>query len=414
MSFIGIDFGTSNSLTALAENNQIEFVRYPDGDLSNPTILYLPAKSKNFYIGNEAVELYLADLEENKISGRLMLSIKTLLPDDKFDYTMVAGHGRLTSEDLVARFLSVFKRRAERQFSRTFDRVVLGRPVEFSELAVKRLAKAASIAGFGEIVFWLEPVAAAMAYEMTANRDELICVVDMGGGTTDICVIETSRARSSSPDRLADIKAIGGIYEAGDELNSAIMKHKLAARFGAGSTFESLGKRLPFPAHIIHKLSRWHRINLLNTRGEKETLQAILPSSDQPEDVKRVLNLIDHHYGFELFRSIDAAKKHLSDEPQSAITFRPLDLREKITVSEFETIISATAHRTEKAILDCLSSASVVPKDIKRVILTGGTSQVPLLNRSVTKIFGEKKVLRPDYFSSVATGLGFAAARLNQ
>jgi hypothetical chaperone protein len=414
MQFIGIDFGTSNSLASLAKNNRIEFVNYPDDSISNPTILYFPAKSKQFYIGNEAVRRYLDNLEESGFGGRLMLSIKTLLPDAKFDYTMVEGHGRFTVEDLVARFLSILKRMAERQFSQEFDGVVLGQPVGFPELAVNRLERAAKIAGFKTVVFWLEPVAAAMAYEMTSTEDELVCVVDIGGGTSDVCVIETSSVRASMPDRLSDIKAVGGVNEAGDELSSKIMKHKLASRFGAGSTFKSLGKILPFPAHIIYKLSRWHRINLLNNRGDKETLQSIYPSSDRPEDVERLLNLINHHYGFELFRAIDAAKKHLSSSRQATIKFNPLDLSETVTLDEFEEMITSIAQKIEKSIHDSLAMAVVKPKDIKRVILTGGTSQVPLLNRSVIKIFGEEKILRPDYFSSVATGLGYVASRLNK
>jgi hypothetical chaperone protein len=417
MHHIGIDFGTSNSLACLVENSRVRFVNYPDDNISNPTVLYLPAKSKEFYIGNEAVERYLSHLEESSddggIAGRLMLSIKTLLPDAKFDYTLVAGHGRLAAEDLAARFLVVLKRLAERQFSRQFDAVVLGRPVEFSELAVERLEKAARLAGFKKVVFWLEPVAAAMAYEMTSNKDELICVVDVGGGTSDICVIETSRSRALSPDRFEDIKAVGGINEAGDELSSQIMKRKLAARFGAGSTFKSLGKTLPFPSHIVYKLSRWHRINLLKNQRDMETLHSIYPSSDRPQDVARVLSLIDHHYGFELFRAIDNAKKHLSENARAQIKFSSLDLNEEITIAEFEEMIAETAQKIEAAIFDCLSAALVTPKDIRRVILTGGTSQVPLLNRAVIKIFGEEKVLRPDYFSSIATGLGYVASRLN-
>ena len=86
---------------------------------------------------------------------------------------------------------------------------------------------------------------------MTATKDELICVIDIGGGTSDICVVETSPARSLLPDRLSDIKAVGGINEAGDELDSRIMKHQIAPKLGDGSTFTSLGKILPFPAHII-------------------------------------------------------------------------------------------------------------------------------------------------------------------
>lgn len=413
MQYIGIDFGTSNSLACLFKNNKIEFVKYPDNNISNPTILYLPAKSKQFFIGNEAVRQHLANLEESGVSGRLMLSIKTLLPDAKFDYTMVAGHGRLTAEDLVGKILTKLKQMAERQFSQQFDGVVLGRPVEFTELAVNRLEKAARIAGFKKVVFWLEPVAAAMAYEMTSTADQLICVVDIGGGTSDVCVIETSSARSLSADRLSDIKAVKGIYEAGDVLSSEIMKHKLAPRFGAGSTFTSLGKIFPFPAHIIYKLSKWHRINLLNNRGDRETLRSIFPSSDQPEDVERLMSLIDHHYGFELFQAIDAAKKDLSDKQKTTVKFSPLDLNEKITRKEFEEMIDSTVQKIEASIFDSLTAAKVKSEDIDRVILTGGTSQVPLLNRTVIKIFGEEKILRPDYFSSVATGLGYVASRVS-
>ena len=413
MRFIGIDFGTSNSLASLVVNNQIEFVRFPDGGISNPTILYFPAKSKQHSIGNDAVQRYLTNLEENNSGGRLMLSIKSLLPEANFDYTTVAGFGRLSAADLVAKFLNTLKQSAERQFGETFDGVVLGRPVQFNELAVARLEKAAQIAGFKTVVFWLEPVAAALAYEITSTRDELVCVVDIGGGTSDVCVIETSASRSFSPDRLADIKAVGGVYEAGDELNAQIMKHRLAPRFGAGSTFKSLGKILPFPTHIIYKLSKWHRINLLNNRGDKETLQSILPSSDRRQDVERLLNLINHHYGFELFRAIDEAKKHLSNNNRAVVKFNPLDLREAIAVGEFEAMIAAVADKITDSISETLQSATVKPQDIQRVLLTGGTSQVPLINRAVVKIFGAKKILRPDYFSSVATGLGYAASRLN-
>ncbi|HLM60231.1 MAG TPA: Hsp70 family protein, partial [Pyrinomonadaceae bacterium] len=87
------------------------------------------------------------------------------------------------------------------------------------------------------------------------------------------------------------------------------------------------------------------------------------------------------------------------------------DLSEEITLSEFEEMIVSTAQKIERSIEDCLAAAAVTPRQISRVILTGGTSQTPLLNRTVIKIFGEEKILRPDYFSSVATGLGHVASR---
>jgi len=412
MNFIGIDFGTSNSLGALARNDEIEFVKYPDGATSNPTILYFPLKSKQHYIGNDAVYRYLEHLEESQDAGRLMLSIKTLLPEANFDYTTVVGFGNQKAEDLAARFIGTLKEYAERQFSIEFDGVVLGRPVNFNDLALERLERAARQVGFKEVVFWLEPVAAALAHEMTATEDELICVVDLGGGTSDICIIETSPQRSFQAERARDIKAVSGVNQAGDEFNSRIMRERLAAKFGAGSTFVSLGKELPFPIHLIEKISKWHRINLLkNSRNISDILE-ISRSSDRPEDVSRLLNLIRHHYGFELFQSIDTAKKNLSGEAHEAyVKFRPLDLNEKMTIDEFESLAAPVAEKIEQAINESLNLASVKPENIRRVLLTGGTSQIPLLSRMVTKIFGAEKIIRPDYFSSVASGLGLVASR---
>ncbi len=410
MNFIGIDFGTSNSLASLFENNKFEFVKFPDDNISNPTILYFPAKEKQYYIGNSGIERYLFHLENNETAGRLMLSIKSLLPDSSFDYTVVTGYGRQTAEDLVAKFLVKLKELAESQFSRTFDGVVLGRPVHFTELAIGRLQDAAQTAGFKEIIFWLEPVAAALAYETTLTKDELVCVVDIGGGTSDICVIETSQNRSLLPDRLNDIKAVSGVYQAGDELSSQIMRQKLAPKFGAGSTFTSLGKVLPFPIHIINKLSKWHKINLLRNVDDLSTVSSIYRTSSCPEDLERLQTLVKNHFGFELFGAIDSAKQRLSEIDLTTVKFRQLSLAEEITLAEFENIIGETVKQIEDSILECLNSASVKPADINRVLLTGGSSQVPILNQTVVNIFGEDKIMRPGFFSSVATGLGHIAS----
>ena len=414
MKYIGIDFGTSNSLASVVSNGAIEFVRYPDGRPSNPTMLYFPNKSKQYSIGAEGIARYLADLEAHESAGRLMLSIKSLLPEASFDYTTVAGFGRQTAADLAARYLAVLKSYAEKQFAEKYDGVILGRPVNFPELAVERLRAAAEQAGFREIVFWLEPVAAALAYELTSAREELVCVVDLGGGTSDICVVAASPARSASSERAGDIKAVSGVSQAGDELNSRLMRERLGERFGAGSTFHSLGKTLPFPVHLIEKIARWHRINLLKNSRDIGDIIDILRSSDRPDDVGRLLNLIKHHYGFELFQAIDRAKRELSEETSARIKFRPLELDEQIALAEFEELAGAVAEQIEAAILACLEAAAVTPDRIDRVILTGGTAQIPLLSRLAASIFGEAKIVRPDYFGAVATGLGHVAGQFSR
>lgn len=414
MNYIGIDFGTSNSLAALARDGRnVEFVKFPDGKASNPTILYFPEKSKKHYIGADAVHRYLENLEVSRDVGRLMLSIKSLLPEANFDYTTIVGFGNHTAADLAARFLTLVKDYAEEQFGCPFDGVVLGRPVDFTPLALERLEAAARSVGFKDVVFWMEPVAAALAYEMTHDREELVCVVDLGGGTSDICVIQTSPARSLTPDRADDIKAVRGVNQAGDEMSSRIMRGKLGPHFGLGSSFHSMGKTLPFPVHLIEKISKWHRVSLLKNPRDIGSMVEILRTSDRKDAVERLLNLVRGSYGFELFQAIDETKKRLSASDAERLRFRPLELDERLERVEFEELIVPIVEGIAGAAMGCLSDAGVTPDRIDRVILTGGTSQIPMLEDLVKLIFGEEKIIRPDYFASVATGLGLAAGRLS-
>src|SRR4051794_11031424 len=198
MNAIGIDFGTSNSVAALYEGGEMHFAEFPDGRIGNPTVIYFPANRRQFYIGTHGIETYFDDLEHGIKDGRLMFSIKTLLADEKFDHTLVAKHGRMTAADLCGRYLVKLKELAEAQFERRFEKVVLGRPVDFSQLAVKRLNEAATIAGFKAVDFILEPLAAAAGYSSESESPELVFVVDLGGGTSDMCIVEVSRAAGFS------------------------------------------------------------------------------------------------------------------------------------------------------------------------------------------------------------------------
>ncbi len=410
MQYLGIDFGTSNSLASVIEDGAIDFVNFPDGKISNPTVLDFQTKPNDFFIGNQAIERYLTCLEEHKSVGRLMLGIKTLLPEANFDYTSVIGHGNLTAADLVTRFLVIIKRCAEEKYSREFEGAVLGRPVQFNRLARQRLQKAAHAAGFRDVHFWLEPVAAGLAHEIASQEKQMVCVVDVGGGTSDVCIIESAPERSGRADREDDIKAVSGVNLAGDEFSSLIMREKLAPHFGEGSLYRSLGKDLPFPAHIIHKLGRWHRINQLNDNRDRGIIAAIQPTSDRLDDIDRLRRLITEHLGFGLFQAIDAAKRQLSESGGAQIVFPELGLREPVSSTEFSDLILPVTHRIRDSILGALRLASLSAGEIDAVLLTGGSFQVPAVSRLVSDIFGEAKITRPDFFGLIATGLGHAAS----
>src|SRR6476620_7149549 len=125
MNTIGIDFGTSNSVAVISDGGDVRFAEFPDGRIGDPTVIYFPGNRRDYYIGSHRIETDGDELEHGLTGGRLMFSINSLLPHEKFDYTLVSKHGHLTPSDLCGRYLIKLKALAESQFERTFDRALL-------------------------------------------------------------------------------------------------------------------------------------------------------------------------------------------------------------------------------------------------------------------------------------------------
>jgi hypothetical chaperone protein len=201
--FFGIDFGTTNSAVAMLEPGRgvhLAHFRFRGAEVpSCRSVLYFEqSKTANGlrrvhgYSGPEAIECYL-DAEEK---GRLVQSVKSHLSSRALTGTEIFGR-RHRLEGLVTRFASDLRKQAEEHFLRPVRRVTLGRPVRFvgaeseeeDDFAVSRLHEAFVEAGFEQVEFELEPVAAAFAYEATLDRDELILIGDFGGGTSDFSLL---------------------------------------------------------------------------------------------------------------------------------------------------------------------------------------------------------------------------------
>ncbi len=175
---IGLDFGSTNSSIAVADNDrQAALASFADGlatTSSFRSILYFPARDRSLpqqkietQAGPEAINSYL----DADTKGRLIVSIKQYLASPLFTSTSINGRN-YTLEDLIAIILRRLRVAAMEQFGTPATQVVLGRPVRFSgaetvedeKLALQRLTAAAELAGFQQISFELEPVAAAYQY----------------------------------------------------------------------------------------------------------------------------------------------------------------------------------------------------------------------------------------------------------
>ena len=123
----GIDFGTSNSVLAALNKDSKKIVKIN----SESSVIYFQS-AEEFFIGNQAIGKYVS----NNMQGRLLKSIKTLLPQPNFTFTYIFGK-KYTAEDLVCLMLSYLKKQADEFLEEDVQEVVLGRPVVFSEDPVK-------------------------------------------------------------------------------------------------------------------------------------------------------------------------------------------------------------------------------------------------------------------------------------
>ncbi len=411
----GIDFGTTNSALSVYRDGTVEVVSVDGNDRAGElmrSVLYFNEENE-IYAGHEAICQYVGD----GASGRFMQSIKTFLPNTSFDSTEVFGK-RYAIDDLVAIILRKIKARGEAHVGCTVESVVLGRPVVFSTdpakdaVAEQRLEKAARKAGFKQIWFQYEPVAAALAYEETlqAGQERLVFIGDFGGGTSDFSVIRVKGGAFARSDRRSDVLSLGGVYVAGDKFDSQIMWDKVAHHFGRHARYKTMGKDewVNVPKSIVHTLCQWHRIPLLRARKTREHIRVIKGTTDDRQAIEHLENIIDDNFGFFLFLAIEQAKCELSDQEQALIRFteRDLNISEALGKDEFEAINGDNFRQIAECIDDVVARSGLLPAQMDTVFLTGGTSRIPRIQALFAERFGRDKLEKRDAFTSVVHGLG--------
>lgn len=419
----GIDFGTTNSVLAVARNGNVEIADVDPFGASKRTlksVLFFDEESGTS-IGQEAIDQYIG---YGASYGRFMQSIKSFLPSRSFTETYVFGR-RYELEDLIALILKAIKHRGELHVGHVVDTVVLGRPVVFSDdpeldlLAEERLQTAALRSGFTNVHFMYEPIAATLAYEtsLPEGKEQLVLMGDFGGGTSDFVVMRL-RGGKHNPreDRKDDILSTGGVYIAGDAFDASIMWHKLAKHFSRGAKVfgSSNNQILDAPISFSQTLCQWHMIPQLRDRKTLQIIQSLRGVTDEDREALEALHtLVVENLGYMLFRVIEKAKQELSDSDSAVIEFseKGIVIREEITRVEFETMVEDKFQTISACVDKTLAQAGVSPQDIDTVLVTGGSSFIPKIRRIFLDRFGCEKLLPIDAFTSVAYGLGLSAAQ---
>jgi hypothetical chaperone protein len=410
----GLDFGTSNSTIARRDSGGVpQLLKLEDGRETIPSVIFFGFEDDSIHFGRQAVAEYVTGAE-----GRLMRSLKSVLGTSLIGDTTRVKARSYGFIDILGIFIAELKRRAEAELGGAVDTVVCGRPVHFVDddpvadaAAQSQLEGAVRAQGFRHVDFQFEPIAAALDYERQVRSEKLALIVDLGGGTSDFTVIRVSPERARAVDRSQDILATAGVHVGGTDFDRLLSMGKVMPELGLG-TMTTDGKR-HLPVAPYYDLSTWHRINRLYNAQTLRDLRGTQREAQAPERVAMMIELIEDRLGHRLVGAVEAAKIALSDAETTDFAFPVRDRRieTEMTKADLTKALHHSVERIENTIAETLRRAGVAGRAIDSLILTGGSTQVPVIANRLRALFPESELVRTDVLGSVGLGLAMDAAR---
>lgn len=454
---IGIDFGTSNSAAAWYDGRRVRLVKLEENDAIMPTATHLD-RALRTRTGSAAVQQY---IEENRdriveltsevvgrsqlligdrdvedpeseaeiaavsvysqpqidrgLPGRLFRGVKRLLGNPAIKRLLVFDHPfRLVA--LITPVLLHIRKAIERDVPEPFRDVHIGHPVRFegqdelrNQLALSRLGEACQYAGFKNLSFYPEPVAATLSYlyDEDAPPQGMVLTVDFGGGTLDLSVMKFSGLAF-------DVLSTAGASLGGDHIDQLIFKELLFPLLGKGEIWSRvkdgrmIENEFPFD-EFEDKLLNWAVTYILNqNRYRAKVADCIRKGGPAAEKFERLDDLITHNYSYLVFQAIKDAKAELSRVEQTNLDIPELDISVVFTRDQFEVMMRDILRRIDEIVDKVVADAGCTLADIDVVIRTGGSSQIAAVKRLLDDKF-PGKVTEHDPFTSVAAGLAIAS-----
>ncbi|MFR0691063.1 Hsp70 family protein [Enterobacterales bacterium AE_CKDN230030158-1A_HGKHYDSX7] len=409
---LGIDFGTSNSTVGWWRPDTEPLIALEDDKITLPSVIFFNVEERRPVYGRLALHEYLEGYE-----GRLMRSLKSLLGSSLLKSETTVLGSAMPFKDLLGLFIGELKKRAENVAGREFESVVLGRPVFFvdddpkaDQEAQDTLVAVAQKLGFKDVSFQFEPLAAAFDYERSIQREELVLIVDIGGGTSDFSLVRLSPERREMADRQGDILATGGVHIGGTDFDKQLSIQGVMPLFGYGSKMKS-DAFMPTSYHL--NLATWHTINAVYAQKSQLALQNMRYDIVDATGIDRLFKLIEQRAGHWLAMQVEASKIELSDSDRRDIDLARVEagLVAELSRELFEGAIGPLLERVRGSITELLGSADVDPARVDTVFFTGGSSGVPALRQSVAAMLPNARHVDGDRFGGIGNGLAIEAMK---
>lgn len=408
----GIDFGTSNSSVAIAHAGKIELVPVEGSEVTIPTaIFFRPGLDPIF--GRQATQWFFERHE-----GRFMRSLKRVLGTSLMKHGAVINGKPAKFERIIASFLSNLRTRTTNFTGHEIENVVMGRPVHFidnnsaaDQQAQAELHAIARSVGFRYVEFQFEPIAAAFAHEIKIGNEQLAIVADLGGGTSDFTVIRVSKNYVSKTDRSSDILGNSGVRVGGNDFDKALCLASIMPEIGYRSTYGK--KNLEVPLKYYHDLAEWSKVNFLYTPKTLSHVRELYNESHDRIKFGRLMKVLEDESGHALLAVAEDSKIAMtnSDTVAAQMDFLEPNFEIPVTRSSFEHAISSEVEKISACTKECLRAAGVNASEIQLVILTGGSTEIPLVRSAFKNIFPTAHVAEENKLSSVGLGLAYDSER---
>ncbi|MFI3275516.1 molecular chaperone, partial [Vibrio sp.] len=315
-------------------------------------------------------------------------------------------------EDLVCAMMANIKHQAERTTQEQIKQAVIGRPINFhgrggeeaNRQAEDILTRAAKRAGFLDIAFQFEPVAAGLDYESTLTENQTVLVVDIGGGTTDCSLLEMGPSWSGQADRTQSLLAHSGQRVGGNDLDIYLAFKQLMSPFGMGSKGIS-GIDMPLTQF-------WNPIAINNVEAQKNfysrenlaALKLLRKEASEPQKLDRLMKVYHDTLGYGIVRRAEETKIALAESAQyrAAISVASELVEVDISVEQMIDAIETPKSKMIELVKEAIQQGQKKP-DV--IYMTGGSARSPILREAVQQAVPNVPIVSGNYFGSVTAGL---------
>lgn len=410
---IGFDFGTTNSVAAVARDGVSDLIEIAGPDTPDPVFRSALCFWEDAGVKVAGGPWAIAEYLEFPQGSRFLQSFKSIVASASFEHATVFGK-RYRFEDIGRAFVAQMTHYAGGALDGV-QRLIVGRPVEYAgHRPNESLARARYDAMFGalavEVHYVYEPMGAAFSYASRIDRPATILVADFGGGTSDFSVV---RIAAPGAARRCEPLAHAGVGIAGDRFDYRILDHLVLPLLGKGGTYRSFDKLLEIPPGYFADFGDWSRLALMRNRKTLAEFDALRRTASDPTAIARGIAIVEQELGYSLYDAVGRVKRDLSSASHATFRFEGagMTIAAEVTRADFEGWIAPDIQRIEAAVDRAIEQAGIAPVQIDHVFLTGGTSLIPRIRNLFEARFGADRIATGGELTSIAHGLALIGAQ---